>query len=148
MLIISLIAAVGTLCWLVFTFAVYAVPAFVGLSAAMFAYQTGAGAPAAMVVGFLVGAATLLVGQRLIASAQSLALRSLVSVIFAAPAAWAGYHAVHGLAAMSSPSPVWQELLSITSGLVIGVIAWGRMTALARVSPAGASQGHAYTAGA
>ena len=32
MLIVSLIAVVGTLCWLVFTFAVYAVPAFVDLS--------------------------------------------------------------------------------------------------------------------
>ena len=132
MLIVSLVAVVGTLCWFVFTFAVYAVPAFVGLSAAMFAYQTGAGAPGAVVVGLLSGAATLLVGQRLIASVHSPALRSLVTVLFAAPAAWTGYHAVHGLASMSSTSPVWHELLSITGAVVIGLVASSRMSALAR----------------
>lgn len=138
MLIISLIAVVGTLCWLVFTFAVYAVPTFLGLSAAMFAYQTGAGAPGAAVVGLLAGIATLLVGQRLIATVHSPALSSLVAALFAAPAAWAGYHAVHGLASMSSPSLVWHQLLSITGALVIGAVTWSRMGALARVNPDGA----------
>ncbi len=146
MLIVSLIAVVGTLCWLVFTFAIYVVPAFVGLSAAMFAHQTGAGALGAVVVGLLSGAATLLVGQRLIASVRSPALRSFVTVLFAAPAAFAGYHAVHGLASMSSPSPVWHELLSITGALVIGLVAWNRMNALASDDSDGASQEHNYEA--
>lgn len=146
MLIISLIAVVGTLCWLVFTFAVYAVPAFVGLSAAMLAHQTGAGALGAVVVGLLSGAATLHFGQRLIASVHSPALRSLVTVLFAAPAAWAGYHAVHGLASMSSPSPVWHELLSITGALVIGLVAWSRMSALAMGNSDGSSRDHSYEA--
>ena len=146
MLIISLIALVGTLCWLVFTFAVYAVPAFVGLSAAKFAYQTGAGALGTIVVGLVAGAGTLLFGQRLIAFVHSPALRSLVTVLFAAPAAFAGYHAVHGLAAMSSPSPGWHEFLSITGAIVIGLVAWSRMSALARVNPDGASPGRSYGA--
>ena len=146
MLIVSLIAVVGTLCWLVFTFTVYAVPAFVGLSAAMFAYQTGAGAPGAVAIGLLSGAATLVVGQRLIASVHSPALRSLVTVLFAAPAAFAGYHAVHGLASMSSPSPVWHERLSITGALVIGHVAWSRMGALAMGNSDGSSRDHSYEA--
>ncbi len=146
MLIISLIAVVGTLCWLVFTFAVYAVPAFVGLSAATFAYQTGAGALGAIVVGLVAGAGTLLFGLRLIASVHSPALRSFVTVLFAAPAAFAGYHAVHGLASMGSPSPAWHEFLSATGALVIGLVAWSRMSALARDNRDGASTGHSYEA--
>lgn len=146
MLIISLIAVVGALCGLVFTFAVYAVPAFVGLSAAMFAYQTGAGAPGAVVVGLLSGAATLLVGQRLIALVHSPALRSLVALLCAAPAAWAGYHAAHGVASMTSPSPVWHALMSITGALVIGLVAWSRMGALAMSNSDGSSRDHSYEA--
>ena len=137
MLIVSLIAVVGTLCWLVFTFAVYAVPAFVDLSAAMFAHQTGAGTLGAIAVGPLAGAVTLVLGQRLIASTRSPALRHLVTALFAAPAGLAGYHAVHGLMAMGSPAPGWHELLSIAGALLVGLVAWGRMGALTADDPNG-----------
>lgn len=141
MLIVSLIAVVGTLCWLVFTFAVYAVPAFVGLSAAMFAHQTGAGTLGAIAVGLFAGAATLVLGQRLIASTRSPALRLLFTALFAAPAGLAGYHAVHGIMAMGSPASVWHEMLSVAGGLLVGLVAWNRMGALARSDPGGSSSG-------
>lgn len=131
MLIISLIAVVGTLCWLVFTFAVYAVPAFVGLSAGIFAYETGAGSLGSMAVGTLAGVATLVFAQRLIASARSPVLRAVVTLLFATPAGVAGYHAVHGIAAMSSPAPVWHALLSMAGALLIAATTWSRMAALA-----------------
>ena len=141
MMIVSLIAVVGTLCWLVFTFAVYAVPAFIGLSAAMLAYQTGAGVLGAIVVGLLAGAATLAVGQRMIASTRSPPLRLLLTFLFAAPAGVAGYHAVHGIMAMSPPAPGWHQLLSVAGGLLVGLVAWKRMTVLAEADPGGAPGG-------
>lgn len=131
MLIISLIAVLGTLCWLVFTFAVYAVPAFVGLSAAIFAHETGAGSFGSIAVGILAGVATLVFGQRVIAAARSPVLRAVVTILFAAPAGIAGFHAVHGIAAMSSPAPVWHALLSTAGALLVAAIAWSRMAALA-----------------
>jgi hypothetical protein len=148
MLIISLIAVVGTLCWLVFTCAVYSVPAFVGLSAGMFAQQTGAGALGATAVGLLAGIATLAFGQRLVASARSSAFRFLFTALFAAPAGLAGYHAVHGLMAMSSPAIVWHELLSVAGALWVGAVAWSRMGALAGGGMDGAylSRRDAYSA--
>ena len=141
MMIVSLIAVVGTLCWLVFTFAVYAVPAFVALSAAMFAYQTGAGLLGAVVVGLLAGAATLVVGQRLIGATRSPPLGFLLTSLFAAPASVAGYHAVHGIMAMSPPAPGWHQLLSVAGGLLVGLVAWKRMTVLAEADAGGASEG-------
>ena len=140
MLIVSLIAVVGTLCWLVFTFAVYAVPAFVGLSAAVSAHQTGAGILGAIVVGLLAGAATLVLGQRLIASTRSPALRFLLTALFAAPAGLAGYHAAHGILALSAPAAGWHELLSVTGAILVGLVAWNRMGALAATDPDGASR--------
>lgn len=140
MMIVALIAVVGTLCWLVFTFAVYAVPAFVGLSAAMFAHQTGAGTFGALAVGLLAGAATLVVGQRMIASMRSPQLRFLLTFLFAAPAGVAGYHAAHGIMSMSPPAPGWHELLSVAGGLLVAFVAWKRMTALADADPGGASE--------
>lgn len=141
MLIVSLIAVVGTLCWLVFTFAVYAVPAFVGLSAAMLAHQTGAGTVGSVAVGLLAGAATLVLGQRLIASMRSPVPRLLAIALFAAPAGFAGYHAVHGFMTMCSPASDWHEMLSVAAGLLVGLVAWNRMGALARSDPGGSSSG-------
>ena len=65
-MIIGLIFSVfgiGFLCWLLFTLAVYALPFFAGVTAGLAAYHSGAGALGGIVVGFLAGAATLLLGQ-------------------------------------------------------------------------------------
>lgn len=141
MLIVSLIAVVGTLCWLVFTFAVYAVPAFVGLSAAMFAHQTGAGTLGAVAVGLLAGSATLVLGQRMIAASRSPALTLAVTMLFAAPAALAGFHAVHAISAVGVPDGTWRILLALAGGAIVAATAWSRFSALARSDPSEAARG-------
>jgi hypothetical protein len=144
--IAAALAALLLMCWILFTLAIYALPFFVAVSAGMFAYQTGAGAIGAGMVAFLAGVVSLVLGQVLFAAARSPALRSTIAAVYAAPAALAGYHAVHGLASIGSPSPGWHELLSITGALVIGLVAWSRMGALARGDSNGASQEHSYRA--
>ena len=141
MLIVSLIAVVGTLCWLVFTFAVYAVPAFVGLSVALFAHQTGAGAPGSAVVGLAAAAVTLIAFRRLFAATRSLTVRRALTLGFAGPAAFAGYHAALGIAGMSAESQAWTQLLGLLGGAMVGAVAWTRLTALAPPAvPGGASR--------
>ncbi len=112
----------------------------------MFAYQTGAGAVGAVAVAILTGVVSLVLGQALFAAARSPLLRTAIAAAYAAPAAFAGYHAVHGLAAIGAPSPGWHELLSITGALVIGFVAWSRMNALARVNPDWTSRAYSYEA--
>ncbi|NJO35601.1 MAG: hypothetical protein HC869_23535, partial [Rhodospirillales bacterium] len=41
--ILGSLAAIGVLCWLLFTLAVFALPAFIGASAGIWAHETGAG---------------------------------------------------------------------------------------------------------
>jgi hypothetical protein len=63
MLVIGLMLSVfgiGLFCWLVFTLAAYALPFFVGLTAGMAAFHSGAGV-GALVVGVIAGALTLVV---------------------------------------------------------------------------------------
>lgn len=57
------ITGFAIVCWLVLTLAVYALPFFAGLSAALFAYQHDAGQIGAVVVGLMAGALTLALGQ-------------------------------------------------------------------------------------
>ena len=53
--ILGSLAAIGALCWLLFALAIYALPAFVGVSAGIWAHQTGAGIVGAVVIGAVAG---------------------------------------------------------------------------------------------
>lgn len=124
------IAALGFICWLLFNLAVYALPFFAGLSIGMLTYQTGAGAIGALIVGFVVGVVTLVFGQLLFASTHSPAIRSAVALVYAGPAALAGYHAVHGLSTISGAEEAWSQAFSVLGATVIAGVAWSRMSAL------------------
>lgn len=129
--IAAALAALLFACWILFTLAVYALPFFLAVSAGMLAYETGAGAIGAALVALLAGAVALVLGQTLFAVTRSPALRSIVAAVYAAPAGFAGYHAVHGLAAIGSPAAGWHELLSVAGAIIIGLVAWSRVGALA-----------------
>jgi len=101
---ISCVLGIGFLCWLLFTLAVYALPCFVGATAAIAAFRTGAGVVGAIPVGFVAAVVAFVLGQ----------------VAFAAPAAIAGYHATLGLARIGVPSPVWQEIFAIVGAACVG----------------------------
>src|SRR3546814_351387 len=89
--ILSSIAAIGALCWLLFTLAVFALPFFAGVSAGTWAYQTGAGWLGSIIVGLIAAALTLGLGQFLLAFIRPLWIRLMIALAFVAPAALAGY---------------------------------------------------------
>ena len=131
MLVLGLILSVfgiGFFCWLIFTLIVYAVPFVVGLTAGMAAFHSGAGVIGALVVGVAVGALTLFVGQVAFASVRSFILRAAIALLYAVPAAIAGYHAVLGLSQIGVPSLLWREVFAWIGALFIGGTAWARMS--------------------
>lgn len=90
MLVIGLILnlfGIGLFCWLIFTLAIYALPFFVGLSAGMAAFHSGAGVIGALLVGIVAGALTLGIGQIAFAVVRPLFLRAVIAAAFAVPAA-------------------------------------------------------------
>src|SRR5689334_22929768 len=108
--ILASLAAIGVLCWLLFTLAVFALPAFVG---------------------FIAAAVTFAVGQLLITFARPMWLRLGVAVIFVAPAAVAGFHATHGIVKHLMPSDAWQIAFSVIGAIAVGITAFVRVAGMA-----------------
>lgn len=134
--ILASIAAIGALCWLLFTLAVFALPFFAGVSAGTWAYSTGAGWLGAIIVGLIAAALTLGLGQFLLAFIRPLWIRLAIALAFVAPAALAGYHATHGIVKHTMPSSdTWQIIFSVIGAIAVGVTALIRVTAMAAPKP-------------
>ena len=133
--ILASLAAIGLLCWLLFTLAVFALPAFVGVTAGAWAHGTGAGIPGAVLVGAVAAALTLAAGHLLITFVRPMWLKLIVAAGFVAPAAIAGFHATHGIVKHLMPSEGWQNAFSVIGAIAVGI------TAFVRVAGMAASQG-------
>jgi hypothetical protein len=119
------------LCWIVFSLAVHALPFYCGVAAGITAYHTGSGPIAAIIVGVVAGGIVLAIAQIGFASLRSPAVRILVALIFAVPAAMAGYHAALGLAYIVVPVEGWREAIAITGAIAVAGTAVARMALLA-----------------
>ena len=122
--ILGSITAIAVLCWLLFTLAIYALPALGGVGAGMWAYQTGAG----LVFGL---------AQFLILFARPMWVKLAVVLAFVAPAAIAGFHATHGIVKHLMPSETWQIVFSVIGAVAVGITAFVRVTSMAPPGPAG-----------
>ena len=134
MIVIGLILGVfgiGFFCWLLFTLAIYALPFCAGLTAGLAAFHGGADVLGALAVGAAAGIATLIAGQLAFAATRSVVIRASVALLFAVPAAIAGYHATLGLAQIGVPAHSWRVAFSIVGATIVGCMAWGRMTLFA-----------------
>ena len=129
--ILASLAAIGLLCWLLFTLAVFALPAFVGVAAGVWAYGTGAGIPGAILVGAVAAALTLAAGHLLIAFARPIWLKLIVVAAFVAPAAIAGFHATHGIVEHLMPSDKWRIIFSVIGAIAVAITAYVRVAGMA-----------------
>ena len=119
------------LCWLLFALAVYALPFFAGVTAGLAAHNSGSGVIGAILVALLAGALTLVVGQIAFAIVRSPLIRAAIALLFAVPAAIAGYHATLGLAQIGVPAEGWRDAFAMIGAVIVGGTAWARMTLLA-----------------
>ncbi|CAM5494896.1 MULTISPECIES: hypothetical protein [Alphaproteobacteria] len=125
------IAAIGTMCWLLFNLAVFALPFFIGLNAGTLAYDTGAGWLGGIVVGLLAAGLTLAVGQGLLMLIRPMWARLLIALAFVAPAGMAGFYATLGIVKHMMPSEIWQLIFSVIGAVAVGVTAFLRVTGMA-----------------
>ncbi|MCD1635476.1 hypothetical protein K7H91_17045 [Martelella mediterranea] len=134
--ILGSITAIAVLCWLLFTLAIYALPALGGVAAGMWAYETGAGLPGSVLVG-LVGAGLVFgLAQFLILFARPMWVKLAVALAFVAPAAIAGFYATHGIVKHLMPSETWQTVFSVIGAVAVGITAFVRVTSVAPPGPA------------
>ena len=123
------ILAVGFFCWLLFQLAVYAFPFFIAMTIGFGAYHHDAGILVSLLLSLLAGAATLAAGQIAFGCLASNLLRVAIALLFAVPAAWAGYAAAVGFAHLETPSPFWCDVLGLLGAVAAGATALLRLTA-------------------
>jgi len=125
--IVLSVFGLGFFCWLLFTLAVYALPFLAGLSAGLAAFHSGAGLIGALVVGFLVGVAVLVLGQIVVTTVRTPLIRLFIGLIYAVPAAVAAYQLCFALAGIGMPAGGWQHAFAAAGAIVVGATAFARM---------------------
>ncbi|MGQ3302329.1 hypothetical protein [Reyranella sp.] len=128
--IVFSIVGLGFFCWLLFTLAIYALPTFAGLAVGLAAFHSGTGVVGAITVGLLVGGAVLALGQFVFAATPT-PLRVIVGLVYAVPAAIAGYQVSFALASLVMPGSVWQGAFAVIGAVVSGWTAFSRLALLA-----------------
>lgn len=126
------IVAVFLCCVLLFRLSVHALPLFVGFAAASSTYRADHGMVAALVAAALAGIATIALAQIALGLARTELSRALIGFAFALPAALAGYHAVHGIAAATMPVSIWPTVVALIGGAVIAATSWAQWSRAAR----------------
>jgi hypothetical protein len=126
------VVLIAGLCVLAYTLAVYALPFMLGVTAAQFAYQTGSGFIGAGLVGIVAAVVAFGILAFLFDTLRPPILRLVVALVFAAPAAVAGYALIHGATKESVPSDIWRQIFCIIGGAFVGTSALLRLTASAR----------------
>jgi hypothetical protein len=122
------IVGLGVICWALFTLAIHALPFFVGMIAGITSFQSGMGPFGAIIIGFIVACCTLVVGRYAFSIARGPALRLLIGLLFAVPAARAGYDVTLALSHIGIPSEWWRELFAMLGAIAIGCTAWARVS--------------------
>ena len=126
--IVLSVVGIGFFCWLLFALAVDALPCFAGMTAGLTVFHGGSGIIEALVVAVLVGGATLTIGQIVFATVRTPLIRAVSGLLYAVPAAFAGYHATLGLAHIGVPSEAWREAFAVIGAVLVGRAAWTRMS--------------------
>ena len=127
--ILAAVALIAMLCVLAYRLATYALPFMAALAAFRFAHDTGAGIVGAALVGLVVAALSFAILAFLFAAVRAPILRLAIAVIFAAPAAIAGYALVNGIAAEIVPSPIWRLVFSVIGAVAVSLSALARLAA-------------------
>lgn len=126
-LMLMTVALVAGLCVLAYTLAVHALPLMLGVEAARWAYASGSGPIGAGLVGLVAGAVAYGLLVVLFIVVRPPILRLIVALIFAAPAAVAGYALVHGVTSEAVPSEIWGVIFCLVGGGVTGLSALARL---------------------
>lgn len=118
---------IGAMCALAYTLATYALPFLFAVTMTRLAFATGAGFVGAGIVGLFAGVAAYGLLSYLFATLHSPGLRLAIALIFAIPAAIAGYALVHGITREAIPSEIWRQIFCVVGGIFVGLSALSKL---------------------
>jgi hypothetical protein len=120
------IVGLGIFCWALLALAIHALPFFVGMIVGIYSFQAGAGPFGAIVIGFIVACCTIVVGRYAFSVARSPVVRLLFGLLFAVPAARAGYDVTLALSHIGIFSEGWRDSFAMLGAIAVGSTAWTR----------------------
>ncbi|WP_429923253.1 hypothetical protein ACQY1H_01270 [Agrobacterium vitis] len=118
---------IGAMCALAYTLATYALPFLFAVTVTRLAFATGAGFVGAGIVGLFAGFAAYGLLAYLFATLRSSSLRLAVALIFAIPAAIAGYALLHGITREAIPSEILRQIFCVVGGIFVGLSALSKL---------------------
>lgn len=121
------IIAIAMLCSLLLNLIIYALPLYVGTAIGLWTHGAGTGILGSVIAGGVTAIAVLVVAQWLLAVVRSPVLLACIGLLFALPAAFAGYHAVYGIVGLVMLPNTGSIVLSSIGAVTVGVMAWVRM---------------------
>jgi hypothetical protein len=130
--IVLCLAGFAYLCWLLFTLAVYALPFFAGVTAGLAAYRSGSGPVIAIIVGIIIASITLVFGQVAFATLRSSVMRLVLVLLFAVPAAVAGFHVTRAFLHPLLPAAPWRDAIAIAGAAIVAATVAIRISASSR----------------
>ena len=122
------VVGLGIFCWALFALATYALLFFVGMTAGIYSFQAGTGPFGAIVVGFVTAGFTLAVGQYAFCIARSPIVRLVIGLLFAIPAARAGYEVTLALASLGILEEWWRKSFAVLGAIAVGGTAWAHVS--------------------
>ncbi len=122
------IVGLGMFCWALYALATHALLVFVGMTVGIYSFQAGAGLFGATIFGFVTAGFTLVVGQYAFSVARSPIFRLVIGLLFAVPAAYAGYDVTLALAHLGIPEEWWREFFAVLGGIAVGRAAWANVS--------------------
>lgn len=123
MTFILILGAVAGL-WLLLRLASLALPVYAGLTVALFLLDAGFRYPWAILSGLGAAIATLITGRLIAVFVRLPLLRLLVGLLFALPAAFAGYHAGRAIIGLATTNDIALAAAGIIAGLSTAASAW------------------------
>ncbi len=75
----------------------------------------------------IAGSITLIAGQIAFTTLCSPLIRAAIGLLFAVPAAIAGYHAALGLAHIGISAEGWRQVMAVMGAIAVAATAWARM---------------------
>lgn len=123
--IIASLIGLGALCTLIFRLAAVALPSYVAVAVGLYAFNRGAGLIASVALALLSGVVVLVLGE-FVYRVGTRPIKIVASLLFAIPAAFAGYNVVHSLSGIGVTSETLRQVFSFFGATVAGTTALAR----------------------
>ena len=126
-------AALVLLCRLVFSLTIHAFPLGVAVCLGTMLHSMGMGMGVVILISVAAFVVSLMSVQLLL-GARSTPTQIVIVLLFVCPALFAGYHLVHGLAAIAFSEEIVRQILGLIGGMTIGGAAYLRLVQMSQMT--------------